>query len=325
MKTVLGLFFGLLLGAALTWFALRPHAAGGAAAASAEGAKPAEKEKENPLHFPSAKREAAGIALAAVGETTLTPEISAFGRVLDPTPLIQLVAELATARAAASASEKEKTRAEKLLSAGGNASAQVVETAQANAARDQLAVSSAQARLAVTWGRSVVQDLAAIEQALGEGASLARLDVLTGETVAAQPKTARINLVGTNEKLDAEVLGVSPVGDAQIGGTGFLVLVRGHALPVGAALRGTLPGVGDAAKVLVVPRSAVVYHQGSAWVFILGEEDIFERKLVSLGSSVDDEHVVVLQGLTAGEQIVVTGPQQMLAAELQAGGAVEED
>lgn len=324
MKTVLGLFFGLLLGSVVTWAVLRPHAAS-SGGAPAEAAKPAEKEKDNPLHFPSAKRDAAGLTLAAVGDATLAPEAPAFGRVLDPTPLIQLISELATARAAAAASEKEKARAEKLLSAGGNASAQVVETAQANAARDLLAVSSAQARLAATWGRSLANDLPSIEQALGEGASLARLDVLTGETVTAQPKTARINLVGTSEKFDADVLGASPIGDTQISGTGFLVLVRGHALPVGAALRGSLPGAGEPAKVLVVPRSAVVYHQGSAWVFVLGEEDIFERKLVSLGQSMNDDHVVVLQGLTPGEQIVTTGPQQMLAAELQAGGAAQED
>lgn len=325
MKTVLGLLLGLLLGAVVTWLVLRPHSSVAAAAAPAEAAKPAEKEKENPLHFPETKRTAAGIALALVGESTLTPETPAFGRVLDPSPLIQLISELATARAASSASEKEKTRAEKLLAAGGNASAQVVEAAQANATRDLLAVTSAQTRLAAAWGRSIATDTTAMESALGEGASLVRLDVLTGEVVAAQPKTAQISLIGTNEKFDAEVLGASPVGDGQISGAGFLALVRGHSLPVGAALRGTLPGVGEPAKVLVVPRSSIVYHQGSAWVYVLGEEDIFERKLVTLGPSVDDEHVVVSQGLIAGEQIVTSGPQQMLAAELQAGGAAPED
>jgi len=325
MKTVLGLLLGLLLGAAVTWFALRPHPSTGAAPATAEAPKPAEKEKENPLHFPSAKRDAAGITLVAVAASTITPETQAYGRVLDASPLIQLISDLATAQAAVSVSEKEKDRAEKLLSAGGNASAQVVEVAQAAAARDRVAVSAAQARLVASWGRGIADHLAVVEQALSEGASLARLDVLTGETVAAEPKTARINLSGTNEKLDAEVLGLSPIGDPQISGTGFLLLVRGHSLPAGAALRGTLPGMGEAANVLVLPRSAVVYHQGSAWVYVLGEEDIFERKLVSLGQSVDDEHVAVLQGLTAGEQIVATGPQQMLAAELQAGGAPEED
>ena len=47
--------------------------------------------------------------------------MTAFGRVLDATPLVTLVAELATARAASAASEKEMERAKKLFAAGGNA------------------------------------------------------------------------------------------------------------------------------------------------------------------------------------------------------------
>jgi hypothetical protein len=60
-------------------------------------------------------------------------------------------------------------------------------------------------------------------------------------------------------------------------------------------------------------------------VFVLGEEDTFERKLVGVGHAMDDENVVITQGLEADEQIVATGAQQLLAAELQAGGAPSED
>lgn len=321
-KTFLGILIGVLLGAGVTWLVLRPH--GGAEPAKTEAAaKPA--EKENPLHLNPAKRAAAGITLVKPTETTITPETQAFGRVLDATTLVALIAETETARAASAASEKELERVKKLFAAGGNASAQAVELAEANVARDRVAVTSAQARLLTTWGREVARNSEAVAKALADGGALARLDVLPGETVGLASKSARLSLPGGGEAFEAEVLGSAPVADPQVQGASFLVLVSGRTLPAGAVLRATLPGVGEPAKALVVPRGAIVYHQGSAWAFVLGEEDMFERKLVSLGRSGSDDSVVVNQGLEAAEQVVTTGAQQLLAAELQAGGAPAGD
>lgn len=322
-KTFVGILIGLLLGAGATGLVLRRHDGTEPAKTEAAASKP--EEKPNPLCVPAAKRAAAGIVLAKPTETTAAPEVQAFGRVLDTTPLVTLTAELETARASSMASEKELERVQKLFSAGGNASAQAVETAEANAARDRAAISSAQARLLATWGRDIAKDLIPISKALEEDAALVRLDVLPGENISASPKTARISIPGSSSAFEAEVLGTAPVADPQVQGASFLALLRGHPLPAGAAVRGALPGVGEAAQVLVVPRSAIVYHQGSAWIFVLGEEDIFARKLVSVGRSIGDEDVVITQGLEADEQIVTTGAQQLLAAELQAGGAPEED
>jgi hypothetical protein len=322
-KTFVGILIGLLLGVGATWLALRSQ--GGAEPAKSEAAAAKPEEKPNPLCVPAAKRAAAGIVLAKPTEAESVPEVEAFGRVLDTTPLVTLSAELDTARAASMASEKELDRANKLFAAGGNASAQTVEAAEANAARDHAAVSSAQARLLASWGRDIAKNLDPISKALADDAILVRLDLLPGEAVGAAPKTARLNFPGTNSAFEAEVLGTAPVADPQVQGASFLTLLRGHPLPAGAGLRGTLPGVGEAAKVLVVPRSTIVYHQGSAWVYVLGEEDIFARKLVSLGRSMGDEGVAITQGLAADEQVVTTGAQQLLAAELQAGGAPDED
>jgi hypothetical protein len=75
--------------------------------------------------------------------------------------------------------------------------------------------------------------------------------------------------------------------------------------------------------VLVVPRTAVVYHMGSAWIYVLGEEDTFERKIVTLGRTVGDK-IVIVTGVEADEQVAATGAGQLLSAELQAGGAPDE-
>jgi hypothetical protein len=318
-KTILGLVAGLVLGSGATWIVL--HRGGDDVADKSE--MPA-KEKPSPLRLSAAKREQAGIMLVKAESRALTPEVQAFGRVLDPTALAMVVSEVDTAQAALAASEKELERAKKLFAAGGNASAQTVETAQAAASRDRAALTSAQARLASTWGRQVAHNAAEISAALEKGGSLVRLDVLPGEAPAANAKEARLSLPGQARLVTAEIIGPAPTADAQIQGPSFLALVRDSTLASGAALRATLPGAGETTNLLVLPRSAIVYHQGSAWIFVLGEEDTFERKLVTVGRSLDSDAVAILSGAEPDEQVAATGAQQLLAAELQAGGTGEE-
>ena len=117
-KTIVGILVGLVIGAGAMWFVLHHRGPAEPATAEAAAAAPAEKPKESPLHVPAAKREAAGIKLAKPAETTLAPEVIAFGRVLDATPLVTVVAELATARATSAASEKDSERVRKLFAAG---------------------------------------------------------------------------------------------------------------------------------------------------------------------------------------------------------------
>jgi hypothetical protein len=288
--------------------------------------KPAEEEKSDPLNLPPEKRDAAGLVLAKPAAATLAPEVRAFGRVLDPAPGLALVAELETARAAQAASEKELARAQKLFSADGNASAQAVESAAAAAARDRAAYNSARGRFIATYGRALIES-ANLEQmvaALEQGVALARVDVLPGDEPAPNPKTARVGAVGRDEMFDAPVLGPAPTVDPQVGGQGYLVLLRDHSLPAGTALRAVLPGVGEPQSVLTMPRTAVVYHEGSAWVYVAGDKNTFARKRVTLGRTVG-ETIAVIDGIEAGDDVVTTGAQQLLSTELQAAGAGDED
>jgi hypothetical protein len=292
---------------------------------AAEAAAPAEPPAPNPTKFPPAKREAAGITLARPSSATLAPEVKGFGRVLDATSYFTLLAEAETAAAAHDGSAKELDRVKKLFANEANVSAQAVETAEAAEARDRAALTSARMRMNNSWGREFAgAESAPIVEALEKGASLVRLDILPGETPGSTPKTATITLLGSDGVHTAEILGIASTADPQIQGISYVALVRDHRLPAGAALRVTVTGAGEPAKALVVPRSAIVYHQGSAWVYVLGEEDTFFRRLVTLGRSTP-EGVVITEGLTEVEQLAITGPQQLLSAELQAGGAAADE
>src|SRR3954468_2896506 len=216
-KTVIGLLVGLIVGVmAARWYAHTPESAEKGKADAA--AKPEEKPKENPLHLPADKRTAAGITLAKPSEVTLAPEVQAFGRVLDPTALATAAADVETTRTALAASEKELQRVQKLFAAGGNATAQAVEAAEATVARDRGALAAARVRMLAGWGRELasVADLRYVTEALEKGRSLVRIDLLLGESAVANPKTAKIGLTGSKEAFDAEIIGGAPTADPQI-------------------------------------------------------------------------------------------------------------
>ena len=71
---------------------------------------------------------------------------------------------------------------------------------------------------------------------------------------------------------------------------------------IAEALRVTLTAPGDPQKVLVVPRSAVVRHQGGTFVYVQVEHG-FERRLVTLGTALPGG-IVVQEGVAPTDKIV---------------------
>ena len=312
-KLLIGILAGLIIGGGATWLFLRPS----------EPRQPEEKAATIDISTGSAavtkQLEAIGLKYAAPETVKLAPEVQGYGRVLDPAPLVALVAEIEADQAAATASEKEFTRVQKLHNENANASAQALETAEAALQRDRMQLRSAQARLLIGWGKDLTHrtDLAALIHALTAGdAALVRIDVLSGEAPAQPPPVARVGpLANEGELREVAVLGVAPSADPQAQGTGYLALWRANPLPPGTALRAVLPAAGGPKSVLVLPRSAFVRHAGGVFVYVQTAGGGFERRIVTTGATLA-AGIVVAEGVAAGDKVVVTGAQQLLSTEL---------
>lgn len=321
MKKVLaGTIFGLVLGGAAMWLVLsRPEV---------EHAEAAPTPLDITTGSAAITKQLAAIGLTTASPETFTvaPEVKGYGRVLDPTPLIALVAEVETARAALGASEKEFTRAQNLFAAGANASAQSVETAQAAVQRDRTALASARGRLVASVGRNLAAsaDLAKLLTTLEAGNALARIDVPAGDIPTEAPKTIRVGLLAGGDMFEAPVLGTAPTADPQVQGSAFLVLLRDHPAPSGAALRASVPAPGEPKPSLVLPRGAFVRHEGGVFIYVQTDQGGFERRLVTLGPALASG-LVVATGVEANDKVVVTGAQQLLATELLGSAGGEEE
>jgi hypothetical protein len=328
-KVIVAVCVGIAIGAAAVWFFL-PQ--GGA---SHEPEKKEEAKSESRLvhtndetwiRLDKKAQELAGLKIAEIQKASITPEIKAYGRVLDPAPLAALTIEIATARAALEASQKEYNRLKELHAQNQNVSARALETAEASWKRDEVAVQSAQLRLLASWGKTVAEmkDLPALVRSLASlESSLVRLEVPFGESIDKIPTGARIApLQDEAHAFPARLLGPASTVDPQSQARGFLFLMETNALPLGASVVGWLAIPGENEEGVIVPASALIRHEGEVFVFLQRADDLFSRTGVELERPVDKGWLAKGE-LKAGEKIVVTGGQQLLSEELKAQSSEE--
>jgi hypothetical protein len=330
VRTILGILAGILIGAAITsWTMSVRHGA------NDEEARTEEKEASRVVHehgrtlvkLDGEEQRRAGLQTAALEAAVLNREVKGYGRVLDPAPLSAQVVEIATARAALEASTKEFNRLRVLHAPDQGVSTRALEEAQAVMTRDQIAFDAAQLRLVVAWGKPIVSqpDLPGFVHALASlDIALVRVDVPLGTALEHAPTGARIAALTAPERpVDAQLLGPAVTADPQMQAQGFLFLVKNSSLPPGAAVVAWLSLPGEQEKGVIIPRSAIVRHEGRAFIYMQSGDELFERHTVELnhpteaGWFVDD-------GAGAGQNAVVVGAQELLSEELRGTGEAED-
>lgn len=328
-KVFLGIIVGLLAGGVGVWMYFHFHPA-----AVAEVAKEADKEEpivqhdaegETFLKLDEEAQNHADLKMLALDAAELKPEIKAFGRVLDPSPLAASLTEMATAQAAFEASGKEAERLKVLFSQGQNASARALETAEAAVKRDRIATEAVQLRLLSAWGKSIVDRPALdafIHALIAQETSLLRVDVPPSDKMEGPPSAARLALLSAPDApMDAEFLGAAVSTDPQTLGRGFFFLVKGKALAAGTPISAWLSLPGEPEKGVIIPREAIIRHEGEAFVYVQTGKETFERKAVELHHPLAAGWFT--DGLKSGVKLVVNGAQQLLSEELKGEGRGE--
>lgn len=250
----------------------------------------------------------------------MTPELKAYGSVVDAAPLAALMTELAAAQASYTASSNELARL-KTLAGSGNASARALENAEAAALRDQLTVQSTRDKLLLTWGREITEqsDVPAFLKALTSlDTVLVRVDLPAGRRLETPPTSARVMSLSGNSA-EAELLGVAMGVDPQTQGQGYIFQIKtnnARFLP-GEAVTGHLKLPGEPLAGVVIPRDAVVRAEGRGWVYVAGDKNDFTRKEIAL-DHVAENGWFVTNGVAANEPVVVSGAQALLSEEQKA-------
>ena len=301
------------------------------------GTEQKEEHEDFVVKLEKAKWKALGLEMAEPLKAELKPQRVAFGRVLDPTPIVTLDGELAAADAALRASRAEYERTQALLKSGEGMSRKVGETAEAQFRSDEIKADGLRRRALLEWGGTfpapdAVRRRTFVEQLVAGESALVRVDLLPGDALAEQPTGARLSVLGREDQ-PIETATIAPAADAdpKTQAQGFILRVDQppFALRPGMALTAWLELPQKPRTGFAVPRSAVLRHDGRAWVYVQEEEEKFVRKAVKLETPLDGEKGWFVSaedgGVRGDDLLVVTGAQALLSEELKAQGGGEKE
>ena len=342
MKKLLNILITLVLLGALGWTLWRgfrqQHEKQEEALKEKEKAE-AEK-KDEPVAFAvkleKGRWKALGIEMTVAEKAELKLQRVAFGRVMDPVPLVTLDGEFAAAEAALSASRSEYERTQSLQKAGEGISRKVSETAEAQFRADEIKADGLRRRARLEWGVAFSTLQAAerrsfVEKLVRGDAALVRVELLPGDALAELPASARLSVLGRESEM-IQTGNITPATDtdAKTQAQGFVLRVEkpAFALRPGMALTAWLELANPPQKGFALPRSSVLRHDGATWIFVQEEEERFVRKPVTLVAPLDGEKgwfVAEGTGIKADDLIVETGAQALLSEELKAQGGGEKD
>ena len=328
---------GVILGLGWTlWIGVRkqkekPKTEAEAAAASGAPKEEEAKPEDYVVKLDKEKWHALDIEKGEPEKAELTPQRVAFGRVLDPSAIVTLDGELAAAEAALAASRAQFERSQELFKNGENLARKAFETSEAQFRADQIKTDGLRRSAMLQWGATFsALDAAArrefVERLVRGDSALIRVDILPGDALAEQPKRARVLVLGREEQ-PIETQNITPAADvdAKTQAQGFILRVDKPVFPLrpGMALTAWLELPEKARAGFAVPRSAVLRHDGRAWVYVQEEEEKFVRKPVTLDTPLGGDKgwfIAEGGGIKADDLLVTTGAQSLLSEELKAQG-----
>ena len=306
-----------------------------AADKSADAPEKAEAQTKAGVTIDAETQTRIGLKTEAPAAMQLTPETKAYGRVLDPAPLVDLLMELGRAEITFDSSHQELERA-KVLKKDNNISERAFQDAEVNYQQNNAAVGAIFFKIQSAWGKRMAELTGPVIVPPGtprkpdellmkfpDAAVLIRVDLPAGERLADSAPSARI--VSLSEKsapVSAAGFDKLPTIDPQTQQQGFLLIAdqsQTNRLTPGEAMTAFIKTPGEPVSGVVVPASAVLRHEGKGWVYVQTETNQFVRTEIPLDRLTADGWFVS-ENLSATNRVVVSGAQTVLSAELSGGG-----
>ena len=267
----------------------------------------------------------------------------AYGQVLDVRDLIDLRNSFVTAQAAVKksvaqlmVSRNEYNRVKSLFNFNKNVSIKDLQSAESAYASDRADSTSAVENLSGLkgeirqgWGDVIAEwisnDSRTFRELIENKISIILITVPSSEKIITPSSTADVE-ASDGRFLKAEIISNSPRTNAAIQGSNYFYRAPvDPGLSSGTNVVAYLP-IGPVKEGVVIPGSAVVWWNGSAWVYIEKTDDTFQRQKVSLTDHVADGWFVA-ETFKPDESIVVRGAQILLSQEFnpQAGTGGDGD
>ena len=274
-----------------------------------------------------------GIHAAPLESITHRRTVRAYGVVLSTQNLLDLRnriimsrSQLEKARATLEISRKEYQRIKFLHDDGRNVSDKALQAAEgawkideagSNAARETFDAVINDAGL--QWGNVIAEAVSRntrlFDRLMNRREVLIQITAPSGITIPVAPPTAEIQASGA-ARVEVSLLSPSPKTDPKFQGMSFFYHAPSSGLLPGMTVTAYLP-LGSPMKGVVIPSSAVVWKQGSAWVYVQRKPGRFVRRALPVDAPVAAGWFCS-SGFEPGEKMVVSGAQQLLSQEFHA-------
>lgn len=278
-------------------------------------------------------QEKSGIVTAPLKSALHQKESKAYGTVLPFDTIAALRNQYAVAKAHLESTEASYAKSSKIYDRRHEFSQErthtweMLQSIEAAWRTDEANLSSARAAFQVVksqilqqWGPVLAKWL--YEESLEFNRLSSQDDVLiqvtlpSDVTIKFPPETAWLD-TSYGTKVSAKIVSPSPRTDPRIQGQSFYYVAPAREV-------GMLPGMsvtaylatGPRVKGAVVPSSAVVWRQGTAWVYVQTDDVHFLRRECSTDTPAKDGWLVE-KGLSPGERVVVKGAQLLLSEEFR--------
>ena len=265
-----------------------------------------------------------GIHVADLATQDIHPQIAAFGEVMDVAPLLRQWLDLQATKLLALQSDRIATRTAELAKADHLSSEQSLEMAELDLQTTRLKYQTAKNDLRLTWGLGdfnlITQDV--LDRLLKGNAVVVRLAIPIGVSIPTVPES--VNVWPTGSPLNVQstkLIWPAPMTNKSRSPGYFALLGKDiQQFPAGLGVLAKVDLQGESQKMFVIPDEAVVYHQGSAWVYQQTKNDHFQRQLIGADIPSPEGWLAPMTILDPQLPVVVQGAQGLLSTEILMSG-----
>jgi hypothetical protein len=286
-----------------------------------------DKEGSEGVSLSAEQIEKIGVQTDAVKAVDYAEETTGYGTVIPHESIAQAVAELATAQAAEKQSRSALARTQRLSGTPGAMSADVEETNARQLAVDTAALNLAKQRLSATFGQKPPWSNggnSGLLQALADGGTqLIRVTFPLGSLPGEVPKTLSVSRLGSassGKRWKLSLIWSAPA-DVTVPGRSFYSVLRAGELGEGERIIAWAP-IGTMQPGVLIPAEAAVISESKYWCYVETKPGTFVRTEIDSGKPVENGYVV-MQGVKAGDKVVIRGAAQLLAQESNSGADAE--
>jgi multidrug efflux system membrane fusion protein len=270
-----------------------------------------------------------GFQFAEIKAVEMPREISAFGTIIDPTPLLLLETELRDAEAASLVASNQLQRARTLFQDDQTVSRRTLESAENQFRLESTRREIAQRRIVLEWGsvfETGTNGKGLTEQLLTRKVALARVDLSIGQHLPSTTVSLQFRQAGSDQWFPGSFSGFAPAVDSRTQGESFLAKVENPAatLRAGAAIVVKIIDPAANQKGWLIPAAAVLRYLGKHWIYVRDGAERFEKKEITMDRR-EQGGWFTKTDFEPGALCVVEGAASLLSAEVQAafGGEPE--